>query len=63
MINEILEYAEQINKILKSMHFDLLIEDVINIFVIMILFKMVNIFEYRTKNKLIEKHKDSPLIQ
>ena len=63
MINEILEYAEQINKILKSMHFDLLIEAVINIFVIMILFKMVNIFEYRTKNKLIEKHKDSPLIQ
>ena len=63
MINEILEYAEQINKILKSMHFDLLIEAVINIFVIMILFKMVNIFEKRTKEKLIEKHKESPLIQ
>ena len=63
MINEILEYAEQINKILKSMHFDLLIEAVINIFVIMILFKMVNIFEKRTKEKLIERHKESPLIQ
>ena len=41
MINEILEYAEQINKILKSMHFDLLIEAVINIFVIMILNKII----------------------
>lgn len=63
MINEVIEYAEQINKILKSMHFDLFIEAIINILVIMLLFKMVNIFEARTKAKLIEKHKESPLIQ
>lgn len=63
MINEVLEYADQINKVIKSIHFDLLIEAVINIFVIMLLFKMVNIFEHSTKEKILEKHKESQLVR
>lgn len=63
MINEVLEYADQINKVIKSIHFDLLIEAVINILVIMLLFKMVNIFEHSTKEKILEKHKESQLVR
>lgn len=62
-MNEIIEYAEQLNKILKSMHFDLIFEAVINIIIILILFKMVNIFEKKTKENILEKHKTSQLIK
>ena len=54
MIDTIINYAEKIQKVLDSIHFGLIAEVVINIIILAVLFKVVDIFENNLKKKFSE---------
>lgn len=62
MINEIIDYFEKIQKVLETIHFDLILEVILNIVILALLFKTVDIFENKLKKKFIEK-KSSQLVK
>ena len=55
MLNEILDYIDKIQKVLETIHFDVIAEVIVNIFVLALLFKAVDIFENRLKKKFNER--------
>lgn len=55
MINQLLDYIEKIQKVLDTIHFGLIAEIAINIIILAFLFKGVDIFENKLKNKFTEK--------
>lgn len=62
MIDTIINYAEKIQKVLDSIHFGLIAEVVINIIILAVLFKVVDIFENNLKKKFSE-NKSSQVIK
>ena len=56
MIDTIINYAEKIQKVLDSIHFGLIAEIVINIIILTILCKAVDIMEGRLKKHFTENH-------
>lgn len=62
MLNEILDYLEKIQRVLATIHFDIIVEVIVNIVILGILFKAVNIFENKMKKKFTDK-KSSQLVK
>ena len=62
MIDQIINYAQKIQKVLDSIHFGLIAEIIINIIVLAALFKLVDIFENNLKKKFSE-NKTSQVIK
>lgn len=62
MINEILDYFEKIQKVLETIHFGLIAEVLINIVLLGVLFKAVDIFDNRLRRKFTE-NKTSQLVK
>ena len=63
MIDSTIDYLDKINKLLKSTHFDFVVGVVINIFLIMILFKVVDMFSAKLKEHALAKDSKNQLIQ
>ncbi len=62
MIDQIINYAQKIQRVLDSIHFGLIAEIIINIIVLAALFKLVDIFETNLKKKFSE-NKTSQVIK
>ncbi len=62
MIDQIINYAQKIQRVLDSIHFGLIAEIIINIIVLAALFKLVDIFENNLKKKFSE-NKTSQVIK
>ncbi|HIS36031.1 TPA: mechanosensitive ion channel family protein [Candidatus Scatousia excrementigallinarum] len=62
MLNEILDYLEKIQRVLATIHFDIIVEVIVNIVILGILFKAVDIFENKMKKKFTDK-KSSQLVK
>ena len=62
LIIEILAYIEDIKKVLKSIHFDLIIEITVNILVLCLLVKLIDVFEHKLKTKVL-KNKNEQIIK
>lgn len=62
MIEQILDYFEKIQKVLETIHFGLIAEVLINIVLLGVLFKAVDIFDNRLKKKFTES-KTSQLVK
>ena len=62
VIAEFLEYIDDIKKVLVSIHFDLILEVLINLIVLGILFKLINVLEVKLKTKFA-KNKNDQIIQ
>ena len=62
MIDQIINYAQKIQKVLDSIHFGLIAEIITNIIVLAALFKLVDIFENNLKKKFSE-NKTSQVIK
>lgn len=55
MLNQILDYLEKIQRVLATIHFDIIVEVIVNIVILGILFKAVDIFENKMKKKFTDK--------
>lgn len=62
MLNQILDYLEKIQRVLATIHFDIIVEVIVNIVILGILFKAVDIFENKMKKKFTDK-KSSQLVK
>lgn len=62
MLNQILDYLEKIQRVLATIHFDIIVEVIVNIVILGILFKAVDIFESKMKKKFTDK-KSSQLVK
>lgn len=62
VIAEFLEYIDDIKKVLVSIHFDLILEVLVNLIVLGILFKLINVLEVKLKTKFA-KNKNDQIIQ
>ena len=62
-IDSIIEHLDKINQLLKSTHFDFIVGIVINICLIIILFKIVEIFSSKLKEHVLAKDSKNQLIQ
>jgi len=51
MLHEILNYIEKIRKVLNTIHFDIIVEIAINLIVLALIFKAIDIFENKLKIK------------
>ncbi len=56
MIEQVLNYIEKVQKVLDSIHFGLIAEVIINIIILALLCKAVDIMEERLKKKFTENH-------
>ncbi len=63
LMDNIINYLEKLNKLLESTHFDFLVGVVINIFLIMLLFKVVDMFSAKLKEHVLAKDSKNQLIQ
>lgn len=63
LMDNIINYLEKLNKLLESTHFDFLVGVVINIFLIMLLFKVVDMFSAKLKEHALAKDSKNQLIQ
>ena len=62
-IDSIIEHLDKINQLLKSTHFDFIVGIIINICLIIILFKIVEIFSSKLKEHVLAKDSKNQLIQ
>lgn len=62
MLHEILDYIDKIQKVLKTIHFDIIVEVIINVIVLCLLFKAVDVFDSRLRKKFRE-NKNSQIIK
>ena len=62
-IDSIIEHLDKINQLLKSTHFDFILGIIINICLIIILFKIVEIFSSKLKEHVLAKDSKNQLIQ
>ena len=62
MLNEFLDYLDKIQKVLTTIHFDLIVQIIINIVILGIIFKAIEIFENNLKNKFAD-NKNSQIIK
>lgn len=62
MLHEILDYIDKIQKVLKTIHFDIIVEVIINVIVLCLLFKAVDVFDSRLRKKFKE-NKNSQIIK
>lgn len=62
MIDQILDYIEKIKKVLDTIHFGIFIEIAVNIIVIALIFKAIDIFENKLKTKFTN-NKSSQLVK
>lgn len=62
MLNEFLDYIDKIQKVLTTIHFDLIVQIIINIVILGIIFKAIEIFENNLKNKFTD-NKNSQIIK
>ena len=62
-VDSIIDHLDKINKLLKSTHFDFIVGIIINIFLIMLLFKIVDLFSAKLKEHILEKDSKNQLIQ
>lgn len=58
VIAEFLEYIDDIKKVLVSIHFDLILEVLVNLIVLGILFKLINVLEVKLKTKFAQNKND-----
>lgn len=63
MIDNVIDYLEKVNKFLESSHFDLIVGGIINLCLIIVLFKAVDILDQKLREKMLNKDKNSQLIQ
>ena len=63
LMDNIINYLEKLNKLLESTHFDFLVGVVINIFLIMLLFKVVDMFSAKLKEHVLAKDSKNQIIQ
>ncbi len=61
MIDEILAYVDKIEKVFSTLKIDLILEIIVNIIVITVLFKLVDIFGGKLKQKFKSNDNSSPL--
>lgn len=59
---EIIEYIDDIKKVLVSIHFDLIFEVAVNLIVLAILFKLTDILEFKLKSK-VQKNKNEQMVK
>lgn len=62
MLNEILDYLDKIQKVLTTIHFDLIVQIIVNLVILGIIFKAIEIFENNLKNKFTD-NKNSQIIK
>lgn len=62
MLNEFLDYLDKIQKVLTTIHFDLIVQIIINLVILGIIFKAIEIFENNLKNKFTD-NKNSQIIK
>lgn len=62
MLNEILNYLDKIQKVLTTIHFDLIVQIIVNLVILGIIFKAIEIFENNLKNKFTD-NKNSQIIK
>lgn len=62
-MDAIIEHLEKFNKLLESTHFDLIVGAIINILLIVILFKAVDLMSAKLKNRMLNKDGNSQLTQ
>ncbi len=63
LIDSIIDHLDKINQLLKSTHFDFIVGIVINILLIIVLFKVVDIFSSKVKEHALAKDSKNQLIQ
>lgn len=62
-IDTIINYLEKFNKLIESTHFDLIIGALINLLIIGVLFKAVNVMNKKLNENILKKDESSQLIQ
>ncbi len=62
-IDSIIEHFEKLDKLLKSTHMDFFVGIVINVFIIVLLFKIVDMFSSKLKQHILAKDSKTQLIQ
>ncbi len=62
-MDTIIEHLEKFNKLLESTHFDLIVGAIINILLIVVLFKAVDIMSAKLKNRILNRDGNSQLTQ
>lgn len=62
-MDNIINYLEKFNKLIESTHFDLIIGALINLLIIGVLFKTVNVMSKKLNEKILKKDENSQLIQ
>ncbi len=62
MLNEILDYLDKIQKVLTTIHFDLIVQIILNLVILGIIFKAIDVFENNLKKKFNE-NKNSQIVK
>ena len=62
-IDNIIEHFEKLDKLLKSTHMDFFVGIVINVFIIVLLFKIVDMFGSKLKQHILAKDSKTQLVQ
>lgn len=63
LFKNIIDYFENLNKAMESMHMGLIFGAIINIVIIVVLFKMVEVFLNNTKEHILSKDSKNQLVQ
>lgn len=62
-IDSIIEHLEKINKLFESTHFDLIVGAIVNLIIMILLFKAVDILDRRLRERMLNKDHNSQLVQ
>ena len=62
-MDSLIEHLDKINKLLESTHFDLIVGAIINLVIMILLFKAVDVLDRRLRERMLHKDHGSQLVQ